>query len=254
MGKYLNNQVASEAVRILIVLLLFCLITRVWPLVFLVIPGILIAALRLLFISVKKEAAASESVPVNAAAPQKIPRQNTEQDIVLTAFGILQKRVTEQVTARYPAARWIWETPNVMKRFSEGFPLTIMLNNAGGFRKAAVQVHNLQFSGLLYETVDPKKLKKPVTERDDEDISSDDASGAGHTDYSMFAYEWVDKNFMNINDSYNAAVTAGNSKMLIPSDVLPVRGSWVNICLELNRIGFPEAVATDGGIQVTLSQ
>ena len=91
MRKEMTSKIASEILIILAALALFCVLTCLWPLVFLVIPVILIAALRLLFIKIKIKPEKSKP----AATPANLPRPNTEQDVVRTAFGILQRRIAE---------------------------------------------------------------------------------------------------------------------------------------------------------------
>ena len=132
-------------------------------------------------------------------------------------------------------------------------PLTILLSNAGGFKKAAVQAHNLQFRGLLYKTVkhDAPEEQPP----DDEEDTSPPEETDGDVDlidYSMVAFEWVDKNFLRLNGICNEAAAAGKSVVLIPAGVLPAKASWHELCIELKRIGFAEATVSDNGIQVTL--
>ena len=152
-----KRRIANEVVNILGVTALLCLVMRIWPLLFLVIPAIIAAALRLLFLSskdpVKKTSAERDEVkkPPASTCPEN------EQDVVRIAFGILQRRIADGVTARYPAARFVWCEPNPIENFSQDMPLSIVLSQAGGFRRAIVQVHNLQFKGLLYETVAPEQ-------------------------------------------------------------------------------------------------
>ena len=237
MNKNIKRRVAYEVLIILGVLVLLCSITRLWPLLFLVIPGILIAAFKLLFLSAKKNT--DNPAPAVPSAP---PHHDTEQDVIRIAFGILQRRVTEQVTSRYPNARWIWEGPNAMERFAEGLPLTIMLNRAGGFKKATVQIHNLQFRGLLYGTT--------KSEEDSED--NDSVSEAENTDYSVLAFEWTDANMLTLITRGNESLARGDTTMLIPDQDLPPHDSWPDICEELTRSGFTEAVIGEDGILVTL--
>ena len=250
MGKNLKNSLTFEALMIILALFLFCVITRVWPLVFLVIPGILIAALRLLFLSAKKPSDKPETV----VAPPAPARPDTEQDVVRIAFGILERRITGFVTFRYPNARWIWETPNAVECFADGLPLTIMLSQAGGFRKAVIHVQNLQFQGLIYETVKPDIPKEPPVEPDNEDSSPPDGTDGEKdpVDYSIIAFEWVDANFLRLNSLCNEAIAAGESTLLIPAYALPVRAGWENICFELARSGFVKSAISDEGILISL--
>jgi len=272
MRNILRNNVVYEALMILIALLLFCVITKVWPLVFLVIPGILIAAIRLLFLSVKKAA----DKPEMAASPSKPPRQDTEQDVVRIAFGILQRRITEHVGSRFPEARWVWETPNAYECFTDGLPINIILNRAGGFLKGTVQVYNLQFKGLSYRTADSGKPEEPHPDPNNEDTiapedpdneetstpegpdSEDDSTvedpvdSTAPIDYSIVAFEWVDTNFQRLNGLCNEKNAVGESTMMIPAEILPLKDSWGCVCLELAESGFTEAVISDDGILVKL--
>ena len=238
MNRDLKKRIAYEVLIILGVLVLLCYITRLWPLLFLVIPFILITALRLLFMLVKKAKGPAPVIPLPVP-----PRPDTEQDVVRVAFGILQRRITEQVTSRYPAARWVWGVPDVIERFAGDLPLTIVLNRAGGFSKAAVQVHNLQFCGLLYETAIPDIPEETPPESDDD---------MERMDYSALAFEWADANLLALNTCCNEALAGGETALLIPAHELPHPDSWPDICAELMRNGFTGADVQEDGIMVTL--
>jgi hypothetical protein len=248
MNKGFKERITFEVLMILTALALFCLVTRLWPLVFLVIPGILIAALRLLFLSAKKKT----DVPVSAAAPPEPPRPDTEQDVIRIAFGILQRRVAEQVASRYPAARWVWAVPNAAECFARNLPLTILLSRAGGFGKAAVQVHNLQFQDLVYETAEPGKPDEPPPDADT-DGGGEDAPEADETvDYALIAFQWAEANLLNLNSRCNDAIAEGETTLLIQAHDLPHPDSWPEICAELTRGGFTDACARENGILVTI--
>jgi len=272
MRNILRSNRVFEALMIILALLLFCVIMKLWPLVFLVIPGILIAALRLLYLSAKR----APDKPETTTAPSKPPRLDTEQDVVRIAFGILQRRITEHVNSRFPEARWIWETPNAYECFTDNLPLNIILNRAGGFLKGTVQVYNLQFKGLSYRTVSPEKSEEPQHDPDGQDpLPPEDTDSEGTPppvdpnsednsppedledntapiDYSIIAFEWVDANFLRLNGLCNDNIADGESTMMIPADMLPLKDSWGNVCLELARSGFTEAVISDDGIRVKL--
>jgi hypothetical protein len=247
MGKNDKSRIAFEALMILLALGLFCVVTRIWPLVFLVIPVALIAALRLLFVSVKK--ADAPAPPITITAP---PRSDSEEDIIRIAFGVLQRRVTEQVTTRYPAARWVWDVPNAMERFAQSEPLVILLNGAGGFRKAAVQVNNLQFRGLLYETVKSDIPEEPPLDEGGDPGIPDEASAQAPVDYSILAFGWVQTNLSRLNELSNIAIADGRDTLLIPADTLPREESWEVVCRELTRNGFADAGMQENGILVTV--
>ena len=245
MHKEITAKIVSEVLVILAALALFCIVTCLWPLVFLVVPAILIAALRLLFIKIKDK----PEKPKPAKPPVILPKPSSEQDVIRSAFGILQRRITEQITARYPAARWIWEAPDAMEYFAQNKPLEILLNRAGGFKKAKIQVFNLQFRGIEYQTVKPEKAEQPPDEDTPDDSPAPDGSEADSLaeDYSVLAFEWVDGNMLNLNNLCQAAFASGVNVIRIPEKVLPVKESWDAVCAELARKGFTgAAIQTDG--------
>lgn len=250
MGKGFKERIAFEALMILVALALFCLITRLWPLVFLVIPGILIAALRMIFLSGKKKT----DGPIPPITLPEPPRHDNEQDVIRIAFGILQRRVTEQVTSRYPSARWVWELPGTMERFATDLPLTILLNRAGGFRKAVVRVRGLQYQCLVYEATDTGRPDEPPPELDDDGDPGDAGeSMADETvDYALIAFQWVEANLLDLNNRCNDAIAEGQTAFLIPARDLPHPDSWPEVCVELTRNGFTEAVTQEDGIEVAL--
>lgn len=252
MGKPAKERIAFEVIMILLMLALFCVITRIWPLLFLVIPGVLIAAIRLLFMRVKR----NEDTPEAINVPPEPARPESEQDVVRIAFGILQRRITEQVIARYPSARWIWELPNALECFANGLPLTILLNSAGGFRRAAVQVRNLQFCGLLYETtcVDEADELLPDTGTDGDNELEDEPEIDETVDYALIAFGWVEANLLDLNNRCNDGIAEGLTMLIIPPSELPHPDSWAEVCAALTRNGFAEAIAGEDGISVSLPE
>jgi hypothetical protein len=250
MRKGIRERVAFEVLVIMAALLLFCVITRLWPLVFLVIPGIIIAAIRLLFLSIRKKS----EPPASPPAPPAIHRPDSELDVLRIAYGILQRRVTEQVTSRYPSARWVWEAPNTMERFADSLPLIVLLNHACGYRKAVVQTHNLQFRALVYETAGQATPDEPPPEIDDDgDTGSEgEHAPADEVDYALIAFQWVDSNLLMLNSQCNDAIAEGQKCLLIAAHDLPPYDSWVAVCEELIRNGFTEAAIREDGVTVSL--
>lgn len=252
MSKQSKERIAFEVIMILMMLALFCLITRLWPLLFLVVPGILIAAIRLLFVSAKKND--EPSAPISA--PPEPQRPETEQDVIRIAFGILQRRITEQVISRYPSARWIWDVPNAIERFSKSESLTILLNSAGGFRRAAIQVSNLQFCGVIYDTTDTGRPDEPPPEADaDGDPGYEgEPESDEQVDYALIAFQWVEANLLTLNNRCNDSIAEGLTTLLIPAGELPHPDSWTEVCAVLTCNGFREAVAQENGIRVSLPE
>lgn len=103
-NKEFKRHIAYEVLTILGTLALLLFVCRLWPILLLVILGIFIAAMRLLFLSTRKV----ENIPPLLPAARPEP---TDQDIRDMAFGSMQRRITELVTADFPNARWVWKTP-----------------------------------------------------------------------------------------------------------------------------------------------
>ena len=136
-NKEFKRHIAYEVLTILGTLALLLFVCRLWPILLLVILGIFIAAMRLLFLSARK----AENIPPLLPAARPEP---TDQDIRDMAFGSMQRRITELVTADFPNARWVWKTPNAMRNIATGNEVRILLNHAGGYREAIVVIRGLQ--------------------------------------------------------------------------------------------------------------
>jgi hypothetical protein len=143
-----------------------------------------------------------------------------------------------------------------MGRFAESLPLTILLNRAGGFRRAVVKTHNLQFCGLVYETAGTGRPDEPPPETDmDGDTGCEDVTDPEEpVDYALIAFQWVEGNLLGLNNRCNDAIAENRTTLLIPARDLPHPDSWAEICDELTRNGFAEADATADGITVSLPQ
>ena len=254
MGKGKKDQIAFEALVILLALAVLTFITSLWPILLLIILGIFIAALRLLFQALRKQKAPIPAEP--AYTPESPRRPSTERDVVALAFGVLVRRVNEEVIERYPDARWVWSEPDAMDRFGQGLPLTILLNRAGGFRKASVLTQNLRFINFTFETVKADAPNGPPPEPDMDDGHIDDECPESDVpvDYTLIAFEWVEARLLELNNRSNDAIADGQKTLLIPASELPHPDSWPEVCAELTRNGFDGAVVREDGVEVTLPQ
>lgn len=63
----------------------------------------------------------------------------------------------ELVMEAYPDARWVWEAPNARKLMEQGEEVSIILNRAGGYRRAIVRTANLQVQGIEFVTARDSK-------------------------------------------------------------------------------------------------
>ena len=124
--KHLLNDI------IIVIMLLAALLTiiRLWPLLLLLLIGLIAYALWVLF-----QTARQPPEPL-----LMLPAPVSQRSIMTSAFGLLQHRISEQVNLQYPNARWVWSVSDAFNRFTEGQALSILLNGAGGSRKATVQI------------------------------------------------------------------------------------------------------------------
>jgi len=256
----LKSRIASEVIIILGILALLTFITRLWPILLLVMLGIIISALRLLFIRFRTVEVIVPAEPVTAPPPE------TEISITQKAFGLLQRRIREQLEMQYPGARWVWGAPNAILRFQNNEPLIILLNRAGGYCKAQVAVHNLMFKGLRFLTLETRADEPVITapvdnpaDDIDDSVHESSVSESGVQDedlpvnYERLAFEWVDANTAEINEICNEAIAQSEKETLIAAENLPHPDSWPDICEELKRNGFSVAASCEDGIKIILS-
>lgn len=240
-----KKHLLSDVLTVIMFIAALLAIIRLWPILLLLLIGLIAYALWMLF-HVAKQPVKTESAP----SPM-LPEPVSEQSMLTTAFGLLQRRITEQVVARFPNARWVWSTPDAFSQFAAGRPLIIMLNGAGGYRKAVVQVSNLQFAGLIYGTT-PNSTSNTEQPGDDPSGREDPSPEPGEVDYGLIAFEWTEANLQRLNTLSNEAVAAGEDGFRIPAEELPHGDSWPALCTELVRNGFSAAEPLANGIQVKI--
>lgn len=245
-----QRKIAYEVLVILGMLALLTYICRLWPILLLIILGIFIAAIRLLFLSSKK-VAVIEPLPL-LPEPAKA---HTEKDVRDMAYTVILKRITELVTAEYPYARWVWEHPGSKQLIEQGEDVFILLNRAGGYRRAKVSISNLQVTGLEYQTI-PMQGRQDTDLSDDttDDPDSSESSTPPDENYELLAFEWVEANLMELNTRCNEAIGSGLDELVIPAEELPVRESWAEICRELKRNGLEDIWSISDGIKINLKQ
>ena len=232
-----------DILTIIGMMILLTFILRMWPILLLMLIGVFFYALWMLF-NIDKVPKQTEPVPLLA-----LPAPVSEETILDTAFSVLQRRITEQVLLLYPNARWVWAVSDARGRFAHGGELSILLNRAGGYRRAEVQVRNLQFCGLRYPSAE--QPQQPVSEPDPEPV--DDPEQESETvDYGLLAFEWVEANLQALNARCNEVIGCGQDSFRIPAIQLPHGDSWKLICKELLRNGFSAAEPLADGIQVQI--
>ena len=256
-----KRHYAYEALVIMGLLALLLYITRLWPILLLVILGIFIAALRLLFLSSRK---IEPLEPVLALPEPQKPKEPSEQDMQNMAYYLIQKRITEILLSRFPDCRWVWENPYAKEDIQKGNKVYVLINKAGGYRKGLVVIQNYHVCDVIFETgtekvppvtngsaVEPQKKntqpepKKSVDEESDEEIPED---------YGLLAFQWVDAHVMELNERINEAIGQRKADILITAEELPVQESWLEICKELERNDLTGASCRSDGILIEFEQ
>ncbi|MBQ7898403.1 MAG: hypothetical protein IJ307_00955 [Bacteroidales bacterium] len=255
--KEFKRHMAYEALVLLGLLALLTYITRLWPILLLIILGIFIATLRLLFLSSKK---VEPLEPVLALPEPAAPPEPREQDFQSMAMVVIQRRISQILEAKYPNVRWVWENPRAREDIMAGNKVYVILNRAGGYRRGLVLIRNLQVFDVIFENPEqnsdtvsqppvppapPKPDPEPVEDDEDEEIPED---------FGLIAFQWVEANIVSLNEKCNEAIGQGANSYLIPAEDLPVPDSWLDICKELEHNDLPGAFCCEGGIKIEFEQ
>lgn len=141
--------------------------------------------------------------------------------------------------------------PDAFNQFSAGNALVILLNGAGGYRKATVQIKNLQFVGLVYHTApsSDSQGESPQSNSPKQEAPSEES---GTVDYGLLSFEWVEANMQHLNALSNEAIANGQDGFCIPAEELPHGDSWPALCAELVRNGFVSAEPKADGIHTKI--
>lgn len=174
-----------------------------------------------------------------------IESRSDEED----SYIVIMKKVTELVRLDYPQAKWIWKNPNAKKSIQMGEEVYIILNQAAGYKQAKVVIENNLVCGLDFTIQQSCK-----TDSDKNDISVDAElnSGVVAENYELLAYEWVQDNIMLLNERLNESVGQGKTELFLASEELPVKESWENIVLELEKEGIKDVECIPEGIKIKL--
>ena len=255
--KEFKRRMAYEVLILLGMLALLTFICRLWPILLLIILGIFIAAIRLLFLSSKKV----EVIEPMPQLPEPV-KEPTERDVRELAYAVILKRITELITDEYPEARWVWENPNAKKSIENGETVYILLNRAGGYRRAKVMITNLQVLGIKYcsaeeeDTPEIQELETEETEETEivpEDSEESELEDDSPVNYELLAYEWTEAHIVDLNARCNEAIAEKKQSVMLTAEELPVKESWPDICNELIRAGLEQVTCQDAGIQINLT-
>lgn len=239
-----KRHMAYEALVLLGMLVLLTFICRLWPILLLIILGIFAAVIRLLFLSSRK----IEVIVPFPLLPEPV-KEATEKDVQVLAYSVILRRVTELVLSEYPEARWVWEAPNAEKLIRENQEVFILLNRAGGYRRAKVVIRNLQVVGIDYN---PQTEEEATLEPENNVPDSDEEPEVQN--YELLAFEWADAHIFELNARCNEAIGENLSELILLAEELPVRESWADICRELIRAGLEDVQCVPEGIKINLTQ
>lgn len=238
--KEFKRHMAYEALVLLMLLALLLYITRLWPILLLVILGIFIATLRLLFLSCKTVEPTEPILALPEATEPPVPK---EHDVQTMGYWVIQNRITQILYRQFPKARWVWKNPRARQDILQGERVFILLNQAGGYRRGEVLIHNLQVMDIVFDEIaEPSQPvgtqqtenKKALLEQKKEPDPPDEEEEIPE-DFGLMAFEWVNAHVMDLNEQVNEAIASLKSSILISSQELPVEESWPDICRELER-------------------
>ena len=223
-----------DSLKIVGLAIMACYVCRFWPMViFLIIYGLTVVVRTLVK---SKSAKSTQLAPIVPA--ELIPAPSlTQRDMENLAFSMICRKITELVARDYPNARWVWEFPTAQKLIMEGHEVYILLNRAGGYRRAQVLYQNLQVTGLKYESITGAPAE-PVADPVPEETEPDN--------YSLLAFQWVDAHLSDLSSRCDEAKQNGLAHLLVSESELPVAQSLGDICTELARAGYKTQVLAEG--------
>lgn len=240
-----QRHLAYEALVILGVLALLLFVCRLWPILLLAMLGIIIATLRLLFLS-SPQVRPLEPMPPGAHKP---PARTPEEPEASQTFGTLQVQITRQVREQYPNARWVWKTPQMRERLRQGEEAAILLNRAGGYREASVYL-------LEGGKVEIRYLLPPEVPATQEAVSQEEEAAAQTPvpeDHSLSTFEWVEAHMEELGALYNECIAQKQDFLLLTGGDLPEPAAWPALCQELTRNGL-ESTMDEDGIQIQIKR
>lgn len=228
-----------DSLKIVGLAIMACFVCRSWPMViFLIIYGLAVIVRTLVK---TRKAKPVQLAPVIPAEPIPAPTP-TQHDLENLAFSMICRKITELVVMDYPNARWVWEFPSAQKLVMEGHEVYILLNRAGGYRRAQVLYQNLQVIGLKYEGITVPPAEPPADHVPEENEPDN---------YYLLAFQWVDAHLSDLSSRCDEARKNGLNHLLVSETELPVAQSWQDICTELARAGFKTKVLAEG-IKITI--
>lgn len=252
---------AYDILLLLGLIAVICCITRLWPILLLILVGVVVAALMLLCRAGEPQKEQTET-PAPAKALER--PEPTEQELIRMAYGIIQRKITAELVSEFPEVRWVWESATSMQDIREDGVYAILLNHAGGYRRAWVHIHGLRLVKVsLKEQPEPDVEPIPETPHEPDSNAPMDAEWEPFEDeeapppevnYDLLAFGWVEDNMSMLIGMCNEAIAAHTDSFIIPVSALPDREAWDAVCCQLEQHDFPAAHCAEDGIQVTIPQ
>ena len=144
-----------------------------------------------------------------------------------------------------------------------GNKLYVILNRAGGYRRGLVVIRNFHVFDVIFEPVLEKNSPEAVPTNESHeshnqqpaaDPAENDEDEEIPEDFGLIAFQWVEATIMELNEQVNEAIGRKENSFLIPSEDLPVKESWPDICKELARNDLSGAICHENGIQIEFEQ
>lgn len=135
-----------------------------------------------------------------------------------------------------------------MKRIALGEDVFVILNSAGGYRRAKVSITDNAVSGIEYMMAPARNVGQMSIMETDESDSTEDSGG----NYELMAYEWVEAHIGELNERLNESIGSGKIDYLLTAEELPAPECWESVCNELKRAGVSEAVGVQDGIKIKI--
>lgn len=240
-----KGTIVRETLLIIIALMLFVFMCRLWPILLFMIVALFVAMIILLFkASSEPKTVEPKPIPSTVRQPVQIPSQN---DVYALAYSVILRRITELVHEKYPQARWIWEASNARNLIENGEDVYILLNRAGGYGRAMVKIVNLSVVDVVFG------VPEIDTFPDAADTDAEDADEGVPENYELIAFEWVQAHIIDLNNRCNEAIGEGKNMVIITEAELPVRESWIDVCKQLQKSEIENLECIPEGIQINLT-
>ena len=160
------------------------------------------------------------------------------------------EQITNKIREVYPESKWVWAQSDTQRRINAGEEVFILLNRAGGYRRAKVCI-----VGEIVDSVEFLTPKSDILES----IAATEADYGLQTasvmeNYELLAFEWADAHILELNERCNEAIGQGHTELLLTADEPPLTASWPSICEELRRADLRDVECVSEGIIIKLSQ